>query len=138
LDYIHARITNRVLEIIPCFLFQVLGYYLYFSIGGNVETALFDTDLLINVINPATADKIEIERYPQAPNLNQATGYIIPMSNCFNCCTRICLHQPPTNAMNIISAAQFVDNSIEFTLREHSTSFSNLGYRDRKYSSWIH
>ena len=27
MDYIHARITNRVLEIIPCFLFQDLGYY---------------------------------------------------------------------------------------------------------------
>jgi hypothetical protein len=30
LDYIHARSTNGVLEIIRYFLFQVLGYYLKF------------------------------------------------------------------------------------------------------------
>ena len=26
-ELLNARITNRVLEIIPCFLFRVLGYY---------------------------------------------------------------------------------------------------------------
>jgi hypothetical protein len=34
---------------------------------------------------------------------------------------------PSMNAMNIMSASQFLDNGIEFTLHEHSTSFSNLG-----------
>lgn len=32
-----------------------------FSIGGNIETALFDTGSLFNVVEQATADKIEIE-----------------------------------------------------------------------------
>jgi hypothetical protein len=46
LDYIHARITNRVLEIIPCFLFQVLGYYLEYydkalAIQPNYVDALY-------------------------------------------------------------------------------------------------
>jgi hypothetical protein len=33
--------------------------------------------------------------------------------------------------MNIVSAAQFLDNGIEFTLHEHSASFSNLGDREK-------
>jgi hypothetical protein len=35
------------------------------------------------------------------------------------------------NAMNIVSAAQFLDNGIEFTLHEHSASFLNLGDREK-------
>lgn len=42
----------------------------YFSIGGNLETALFDTGSLVNVIDPATADKIGIEKYPQTKPLD--------------------------------------------------------------------
>jgi hypothetical protein len=34
------------------------------------------------------------------------------------------------NAMNVVSAAQFLDNGIEFTLHEHSASFLNLGERE--------
>ncbi len=61
----------------------------YFSIGGNIETALFDTGSLFNVIEPTTADKIEIERYPSAKPLNldipglhsdHIHGYLVPIT----------------------------------------------------------
>ena len=50
-------------------------------------------------------------------------------------------NQCPMNTMNIVSAAQFLDNGSEFTLNEHSASF--LKFRREKtfvldYQKHIH
>jgi hypothetical protein len=122
----------------------------YFSIGGNIETALFDTGSLFNVIEPATADKIEIERYPSAKPLDldipglpsdhlDIQGYLVPIAlpKAVSFTAPVYVYdESPMNAMNIISAAQFLDNGIRFTLNQYSASFSNLGGKQRK-QSWI-
>jgi hypothetical protein len=66
----------------------------YFSIGGNLETALFDTGSLINVVDPPTADKIGIEEYPPAKDLlgPEVPGYLV----CVNVSERhLVRYQPP-------------------------------------------
>jgi hypothetical protein len=107
---------------------------------------------LVNVIDPPTADKIGIERYPQTkpldldilgPHLDRSTripGYLVPISLpgvVSFVAPAYVYDESPMNAMNIISAPQFLDNGIEFTLNEHSASFLNLGDIERKYSSWV-
>lgn len=112
----------------------------YFLIGGNLERALFDTGTVLNVVDPLTADKIGIEKYPPAHPFLNIRGYLVPISLpgvVSFVAPAYVYDQPPMNTMNIVSAAQFLDNGIEFTLHEHSASFSNLGDRERKYSSWI-
>ncbi|MGC2573105.1 MAG: hypothetical protein WA364_16460 [Candidatus Nitrosopolaris sp.] len=116
----------------------------YFSIGDNLETALFDTSSLINVVEADTADKVGIEKYPPAPSSfavpDQVPGYLIPISlpGVVSFVPPAYVYdRPPMNAMNIVSATQFLDNRIEFTLHVHSASFWNLGSREWKYSSWI-
>jgi hypothetical protein len=116
----------------------------YFSIGGNLETALFDTGSLINVVDPSTADKIGIEKYLPAEDFfgfgPLMKCYLVPISLpgvVSFVAPAYVYDQPPMNIMNVVSAAQFLDNGIEFTLHKHSASFSNLGDRERNFSSWI-
>jgi hypothetical protein len=42
----------------------------------------------------------------------------------------ICYATSRSSNMNIVSAPQFLDNGIEFTLHEYSASFWNLGDRE--------
>lgn len=107
----------------------------HFLIGGSLETALFDTGSLINVVDPPTASKIGIKKYKPANNLfdENNPGYFVPISLqdvvSFVAPTYV-LNQCP---MNVVSAAQFLDNGIEFTLNERSASFSNVAAQ----LSWI-
>jgi hypothetical protein len=112
----------------------------YFSIGGNLEAVLFDTGTPINVVDPPTADKIGIKKYPPVNDFFGNPGYLVPISLpgvVSFVAPAYVSNQYPMNIMNIVSAAQFLDNGIEFTLNEHSASFSNLGEKERKSSSWI-
>jgi hypothetical protein len=54
------------------------------NISGNLETALFDTGSLINVVDPPNADKMGIEKYPPAEDFfgfgSLVKGYLVPIS----------------------------------------------------------
>jgi hypothetical protein len=78
---------------------------------------------LVNVIDPPTADKIGIERYPQTkpldldilgPHLDRSTripGYLVPISLpgvVAFVAPGYVYDESPMNAMNIISAPQLV------------------------------
>ncbi|HXX98972.1 MAG TPA: retropepsin-like aspartic protease [Candidatus Bathyarchaeia archaeon] len=92
----------------------------YFSIGGNLETALFDTGSMVNVIDPPTADKIGIEKYPQTKPLDldmstRIPSYLVPISlpGVVSFVAPAYVYDlSPMNAMNIMSAPQFLDNGI--------------------------
>ena len=45
-------------------------------LGGSLETALFDTGSLINVVDPPIADKIGIEKYPPATGLGFGNWFL--------------------------------------------------------------
>jgi hypothetical protein len=71
--------------------------------------------------------------------LDHIQGYLVPIAlpRTVSFITPVYVYdESPMNAMNIISAAQFLDNGIGFTLHEHSTSFTNWGNKERK-QSWI-
>lgn len=95
-----------------------------------------------------TADKIGIEKYPQTKSLDLdipglpsgIPGYLVPVSlpGVVSFVGPMYLYyDSPMNAMNIISAAQFLDYGIEFSLYQYSASFSNLGDIERNNLSWI-
>jgi hypothetical protein len=98
-----------------------------FSIGGSLERALFDTGTLMNVVDPLTASRIDIEQYNRAENKfgENTPGYFVPIS-LPGVVSEIFVPTYVTDIypMNIVSAAQFLDDGIEFTLNEDSASFS--------------
>jgi hypothetical protein len=53
LDYIHARSTNGVLEIIRYFLFQVLGYYLIYTAILVASLTYFAMPILSRLLHHA-------------------------------------------------------------------------------------
>jgi hypothetical protein len=101
-----------------------------FLLGDSLETSVFDTGSPISVIDPTTASKIDITRYPQADKLFDIfPGFYIPITlpnvGSIVASTYV-LHGKWIKPMNIVSATQFLDNGIEFTLNENSASFSTV------------
>ena len=105
-----------------------------FFICGSLETALFDTGTPISLIDAPTFSKIAIYQSVPAENLFGKYGpahVLLPIALPFTTISIIAstyvldkLYPPYT--VPIVSAAQFLDNGIEFTLNEDSASFSTL------------
>ncbi|MFZ0509986.1 MAG: hypothetical protein WAM14_00140 [Candidatus Nitrosopolaris sp.] len=98
--------------------------------GDSCEKLLFDTGSYLSGIDATLASKIDLSRYPKVKEIPDGKGsnitvYRVPIElpgvGLIHRCT-----YTTTEGVNFVSAEQFLDNGIEFTLNEDSASFSTV------------